>query len=784
MRLKSIFIFCIGVFISQFSFSAACPASDSRIGTGNGDCIVTGTESTIQLNFKRGFDDATPIATVGGNSGTTIGAQRKLSFIKAVEILAAQVSSSETIIVDAAFSSLSCTSLAATLGSAGATTNIADANPMPATGVYDTFYPIGLINSLGETDYNNRVSDINSEFNSDIGTPGCLENGNGWYYGFDAPPSRYIGFTTVLLHEMTHGLGFSSLVDTSNGTKPSGIDDIFSNNLYSKADGAAWSTAGGLSNSQRAASAKSGDGLLWNGTHVNSQAIGLLTAGYDDNDTSNSFTLGDRVQMYAPDPIESGSSVSHFDKAASPNEIMEPQYTGGQLDLGLALYLLQDIGWGISSVIPSTEIEVPSTTIEVLGSTLSDGDRLVLSDSNTQINVNNGSGNYRYELTYGSGDVTDLIDANMSTTGFTIGLPSQGEFAGDYTLVITDDDDGDVITITVTRPLRLNWSTKALLNGDLTQTLKIEGGAPDTVYSLVQSGNADLIFRDSNKNSITSVIATAELENYNAAFVYLDSLTVASISSLDVTVQSRYDDVVEDDVKIYPSSSHQFTVKNSADNLLVNATAILNGGEALLADLKVPTGYLADGNGQFTILLPNTSLLAAEENYSISIDAVGYTSISENLDSTTTVHNIILTQVGNSIVLTGEITAQGNQNLLSAKPIVTITYSDDTSEVIYVFVNSSDRAIFTHEVDLNLKSLSLLTINQTESEKVVLNVSNVNQSQTLDINLLNGLGSDATTEIIQTGDSAGGGDSIWFNVCLLLIVFFRMLLLKREKINI
>ena len=57
------------------------------------------------------------------------------------------------------------------------------------------------------------------------------------------------------------------------------------------------------------------------------------------------------VKLYAPFPIQSGSSVSHFDVSASPNVLMEPfisgdlQPTNPLVGLDLTDDLLNDIGW-------------------------------------------------------------------------------------------------------------------------------------------------------------------------------------------------------------------------------------------------------------------------------------------------------------------------------------------------------------------------------------------------------------------------------------------------------
>lgn len=958
--LSPFIIVFIGLLFSQLTFGAACPSSSSATSAGaayGDNCTVTGSSSVMQLNFQNGFNDASVVTAAGGNNGTTVGAQRKLSFIKSAEILAEQVVSTQTILVDANFdSTMSCSAFEATLGSAGATTNIG--YPAETSGLLgNTYYPIGLANAITGSDIDTGVSDITSSFNADLGDSDCL-SGIFWYYGFDAPSGSDIGFTTVLLHEITHGLGFASLTDASDGSKAAGIDDIFSNFLYSKQDSADWSIAGGLSDSDRADSAVSGTGLLWNGSNVNTQAIGLLTAGYDDADTSSSFTSGDRVQMYAPNPVEGGSSVSHFTTAASPNEIMEPQYTAGQLNLGLALYLLKDIGWGINIVnnaptitavdqstnedvtaivdvsswgsdsdgdllsysittcptniscsvsgsdislvpdanhngsthsvtisvsdgnggsasdsfnfnviaqnddpviesIPNQNIKdgdfkdidlstyssdidgdgltfsytacganltcsfpsssvlrvsasagvgttvsvtveaddsnggtnsdtfdvtisssVPSTTIEVSGTSYNDGDSITLPIPSSQIDVNNGSGNYTYSLSYNSADVSDLISSN--STGLEIDIPSTGEFAGDYTLTITDSTDGDVITITVTRPLRLNWSATSLLNGDTDQTLAIEGGASGTVYSLVQSGSADLVFLDSSNISITSATAENNATTFNAAVIYLDSEAVTDISSMDVTVQSSYDDVVEADVKVYPASSHNLNVKNSDDEALSNSFGELIGGEALLTEMNLATNYSTDSNGEFTVLLPDTSVLAANTTFEMRISASGYNSETLSLDSDTISHNVVLTQASNAITLTGSIRAVGTQDLLQNPPEVELIYGDNTSDIISVSATSSTLASFSHEVDLNLKSLQLLSVSQSESVTIELNVSNVTTGQNFDITLSNDVSIAVTTTVDTTSGSSGGGSFSFLSLFLFVIL---LLSIKRVKMQ-
>jgi hypothetical protein len=65
---------------------------------------------------------------------------------------------------------------------------------------------------------------------------------------------------------------------------------------------------------------------------------------------------GGRALMYAPNPLASGSSVSHWDISASPNALMEPSINGDLTDnVDLARDLFEDIGWIAHPVsVPST----------------------------------------------------------------------------------------------------------------------------------------------------------------------------------------------------------------------------------------------------------------------------------------------------------------------------------------------------------------------------------------------------------------------------------------------
>jgi hypothetical protein len=69
-----------------------------------------------------------------------------------------------------------------------------------------------------------------------------------------------------------------------------------------------------------------------------------------------------RMLLYAPNPRESGSSVSHFDTSAFPNLLMEPNISS-DLPIGVdaTLPLFNDIGWFASTSGPTTTYLLPSS---------------------------------------------------------------------------------------------------------------------------------------------------------------------------------------------------------------------------------------------------------------------------------------------------------------------------------------------------------------------------------------------------------------------------------------
>ena len=279
-----------------------------------------------------GFNDNTPVVASGGNSGSTIGQQRLQVFEFAARIWESLIDSNITIRVEANFDPLFCDSSSAVLGSAGPGTIHRSFSNAP---ISNTWYAVALANSLASSDLSSS-NDITATFNGDIdNNSACLGNFN-WYYGLDGvKPSRTIEMLSVVLHEIGHGLGFVTFVDLNSGAKfgTPARNDAYMLNLEDHSLSKNWDS---MSNNQRKNSSIDNGDLHWTGNAVTSR-IADFSAGISQG----------HVRMFAPSPLQSGSSVSHFDKALSPNELMEPVDTGPKQGAGLAKELLQDIGWAI-----------------------------------------------------------------------------------------------------------------------------------------------------------------------------------------------------------------------------------------------------------------------------------------------------------------------------------------------------------------------------------------------------------------------------------------------------
>ena len=271
--------------------------------------------------------------------------QAKIAFEQAVAIWEKYLVSSQIIRITATWSTtLSNTTLAET-GASRIYKNIAG---LPYTNIW---YPTPLAEALTGRDLNAGEADINISINGNIN----------WYYGIDgkAQAGKY-DMITVLLHEIAHGLGFSSSMSVVNS-----------------------STQGQYG--------QSGSAYIFDTFMQDSQKIKLTNASFYGNPStglkvplisnalyfglSNARFANALPQLYAPSPYKEGSSFSHFDESAYPagttNSLMSPSVRAAEVNQNpgeLLLNCLSEMGWYISgligNVVTSNE-SIPEQNFEV-----------------------------------------------------------------------------------------------------------------------------------------------------------------------------------------------------------------------------------------------------------------------------------------------------------------------------------------------------------------------------------------------------------------------------------
>ena len=305
------------------------------------------TPSTVRPTraFLRASAEGQPTSTFEVTY-TGFNTEQRTAFQRAVDIWSNIVVSSVPIRVDAQLSSLP----AGVLGSAGPGAAYQSSNN-------NTLYVAALANAISGRDISQgRTPDILADFTNDP---------NLFYYGNDAVPQGQFDFTTVVLHEIGHGLGFLNgleVVTDENGAVVGtyGTDTTPSPFIYDRfivqqqPDGSVINVvdsyrrespelADALQDGQPTGNSFEQEPLLWDG------ASAVSAAG------------GSRPLLFAPPTFSQGSSIGHLDEGTyrpgNRNALMTPVLDRQEVarDPGpISIGILEDQGWGISSAADPT----------------------------------------------------------------------------------------------------------------------------------------------------------------------------------------------------------------------------------------------------------------------------------------------------------------------------------------------------------------------------------------------------------------------------------------------
>jgi hypothetical protein len=297
---------------------------------------------------------------VRGNTGTTLGQQRRLAAQEAARLLTLELAPRVPVKIQACWEDLTDPeSGSTTLAEAGPTSFFVDdigfGGKLPTFEKPYTWYASAaaaqqLGASLCRIDRTvpcARAFDVQATFNSSLDRPGAIN----FDYGFTQGASS-TSFVTVAMHEIAHGLGFIGLIDldAEDGGVVGRKFSLFSGApLWDDAYGA---NAIVLSNDQQTsrpflrisdaerAQALSAEPLL---RFAGNNAIA------SGPDVFNPPPVN-AIRLHAPATISPGSTYSHISAFNYGTQLMTASInTSGPRSLGIAGGVLRDVGWSIDS---------------------------------------------------------------------------------------------------------------------------------------------------------------------------------------------------------------------------------------------------------------------------------------------------------------------------------------------------------------------------------------------------------------------------------------------------
>jgi len=284
-----------------------------------------------------GFNDPTVVSPVGGNPGTTRGAQRLNVFQAAANIWGNILPSAVTIRVASQFNPLMCDASSAILGAASA---IEVVRNFPNAEFPNTWYAVALANRMAGADLDGASDDITAQFNSTLDGGTCI-SGDTWYYGLDGnEPVNQVELLPVVLHELGHGLGFAQFGNITTGAEFNGTPDIYQRFLFDRTVGLHWPD---MTDAQRAASAVNLWNVGWDGTAVKTMAPLTLGPRVEVRVTAPAGIAGIKPfgdATFGADPSAgtvSGQVVLAVDGAAPTSDACSPLTNAAQMAGKIAL---------------------------------------------------------------------------------------------------------------------------------------------------------------------------------------------------------------------------------------------------------------------------------------------------------------------------------------------------------------------------------------------------------------------------------------------------------------
>jgi len=230
-------------------------------------------EIMVADDANEGFNDPTEVEPVGGNTGTTLGAQRLQALERAAALWGEVLDSDVVIRIEATFDPIPCVGGVSTTLAYGGTTYLEYLEVEP--GGEEHLVPTALADRVLDTDMRPGQPDISIQFNSNLDSGTCLQ-GTVWYYGLDAAPGDNSDMIDTALHEIGHGLGMQSMYEEETGNLIANTPSAYMTHVLDLDTDKYWDE---MTPQERLISQVNARRVVWDGEHANAASDALLESG-------------------------------------------------------------------------------------------------------------------------------------------------------------------------------------------------------------------------------------------------------------------------------------------------------------------------------------------------------------------------------------------------------------------------------------------------------------------------------------------------------------------------
>jgi len=409
-----------------------------------------------------------------------------------------------------------------------------------------------------------------------------------------------------------------------------------------------------------------------------------------------------------------------------------------------------------------TVVAAPSLALN--GSALDSATPTKIELDTVSLLLNDGVSGYTISLTFEGQSANQLL--TTEGTNIEIAMPDasdfSGQFAGEYVLTLNQISSGVSTEYTLLRSPRLVLSAAKLLANSQSQTLSIEGGAANTLYTL--SNNNGLVGYLDGDSSTTTINASSDSASFNAASVTLSVQNVSEQTDTSLVVDSIYEssDIT---AEVYPRLDFELQIEDAQSNRLTEAAALLHSPD--LSDFNLPTNYTANSLGVIAIPLPDVA-----DEFELQISQVLYVTQTVTLTPSLLNRSIILARIATPLTLSGDIQALSPLSYEQTLPTVVLNLEDGTSVDIEVVKISNTLARFEYVHDLNTGDIASLVVDHADAISLSFTIPNIPGEVLFDVFLepqaqSPTLSNEDATEI---GSSSGGSLHYGLLIGLILLL--------------